>query len=335
MARLRFLSRLALLVSASVVLALQCGLAAAGTTGIDRLVSFGTSLSDTGNAFVFLSDPANQGCGVPLSVPPYSMLDDLLVPDGPYAIGGHHFTNGATWVEGLANALRLAGNARPAVRVAPTSQASNYAAGGARAVSYPCRFNLPEQLADYLAAHPRTSPNSLVTLEIGGNDVRDALVAAASGADPGPYLQNALASLANSVAALYAGGARRFLLVTVPDLGKAPSVRLLSQQVPAASAAATQLSLAFNAGLAGVVQYARGLGGTDVRVFDLFALLDEVTASPGTYGFTNTTDACVTPNVPPFRCARPDEYVFWDGVHPTRAMHAVMARRAIAVISAP
>lgn len=335
MACLRFLSRQARLIAASVVLASQCGLAVAGAMGIDRLVSFGASLSDSGNAFVFLSDPANQGCGVPLSVPPYDMLDDLLVPDGPYARGGHHFTNGATWVEELARALHLAGNARPALRVAPASQASNYAVGGARAVSYPCRFNLPDQLAAYLAAHPRTSPNTLVTLEIGGNDVRDALVAAASGGNPGPYLQNALASLANSIAALYASGARRFLLVNVPDLAKAPSVRLLAQQVPAASAAATQLSLAFNAGLADVAQYAGGLGGTDVRILDLFALLEEVSASPGTFGFTNATDACVTPNVPPFRCARPDDYVFWDGVHPTRAMHAVMARRAITVLSAP
>ena len=330
----RILPRLARLIAVSMALALQCGLAVAGA-GIDRLVTFGTSLSDMGNAFVFLSDPANQGCGVPLSVPPYDTLDDLVVPDGPYARGGHHFTNGATWLEGLANFLGLQGNARPALRSAPASPASNYAVGGARAVTYPCRFNLPEQLAAYLAAHPQTSANTLVVIEMGGNDVRDALVAAALGGNPVPIIQNALASVANTVAALYASGARKFLVVNVPDLAKAPSVRLLAQQVPAASAAATQLSMAFDAGLANVVQYAQGLGGTDVRVLDLFALLNEVVSSPGSYGFTNATDPCVTPNVPPFHCARPDQYVFWDGVHPTSAMHAIMAQRAIAVMSAP
>jgi phospholipase/lecithinase/hemolysin len=267
-------------------------------------------------------------------VPPYDQLDDLVVPDGPYAKGGHHFTNGAVWVEGLARYLALAGNARPALR-SGGKEASNFAVGGARAVTFPCRFNLPDQVAAYLAAFPQTSPQTLVTLEIGGNDVRDALVAAASGQDPAPYVQNALASLANSIATLYAHGARRFLLLDVPNLGRAPAVRMLDQQVPGAAAAASQLSLAFNAGFAGVVQYAKGLGGADARVLDLYGLLEEVVASPATYGFTNTTDACVTPNVPPFQCKDPDAYVFWDGVHPTQAMHALIGQRAIAVISAP
>ena len=258
------LRRLAVL-AASLAIATSCGHALAQARGTDRLVIFGSSLSDTGNAFVFLSDPANTNCGARLSVPPYDQLDDLVVPDGPYAKGGHHFTNGAVWAEGLARYLALAGNARPALR-SGGKEASNYAAGGARAVTFPCRFNLPDQVAAYLAAFPQTSPQTLITLEIGGNDVRDALVAAASGQDPAPYVQNALASLANSIATLYAHGARRFLLLDVPNLGRAPAVRMLEQQVPGAAAAATQLSQAFNAGFAGVVQYAKGLGGADARM---------------------------------------------------------------------
>ncbi len=322
------------LASASLVLAASCVQALAGQQGIDRVVVFGASLSDTGNAFVWLSDPVNQPCGARQNVPPYDKLDELLVPDGPYARGGHHFTDGATWVEGLTRPLALAGNARPALRGAGT-EASNFAVGGARAVHFPCRFNLPDQVAAYAARFPQTSPQTLVAFEIGGNDVRDGLVAAASGQSPVPFIQNALASLANSIAELYARGARRFLLLNVPNLARAPSVRLLDQQVPGAGALATQLAQSFNAGLAGVVGYAQGLGGTDVRVLDISALLEEIVADPGAYGFTNATDACVTPNLPPYRCAQPDTYVFWDGVHPTRAVHALMAQRALAVLSAP
>ncbi len=322
------------LVSVSLVLAASGGQALAQPRSIDQVVIFGGSLSDTGNAFVFLSDPVNQACGARQNVPPYDTLDDLLLPDGPYARGGHHFTDGATWIEGLTRYLALAGNARPALRSGGT-QASNFAAGGARAVQFPCRFNLPDQLAAYVAKFPQTSPQTLVTMEIGGNDVRDALVAAASGQNPALYIQNALASMANSIAALYGQGARKFLVLNVPDLAKAPSVRLLDQQVPGAAALSTQLSQFFNAGLAQVVQYANGLGGADARVLDINGLLDEIVASPGTYGFKNTTDACVTPDTPPFRCAEPDTYVFWDGIHPTQAVHALMAQRAIATISAP
>lgn len=301
---------------------------------IDRLVFIGGSMSDSGNSFAWLSSPAGQGCGVRQSVPPYDNLDELLVPDGPYARGGHHFSDGATWTEVLARDLALAGNARPAVRNGG-NKASNYAVGGARAVEFPCRFNLPDQVQAYLADFPEISPRTVIALEIGGNDVRDALAAAASGQQPAPYLQSALASLANSVAELYAHGARRFLILNVPNLARAPSVRMIDQQVPGAAVAAGQLTLAFNAGLSGVVAYANGLGGADARLLDLYGLLEEVVASPDTYGFDNVTDACVTPAVPPFRCRRPDRYVFWDGVHPTHAMHVLIAQRALAVLSAP
>lgn len=331
----RIFRRMACL-AAALVFAVHGGhaLAQGRSLEIGRLVVFGGSLSDTGNAFVWLSDPAFQSCGTRLLVPPYDTLDELLVPDGPYARGGHHFTNGATWAEALARRLALAGNARPALR-SNGNKASNYAVGGARAVEFPCRFNLPDQVAAYLADVQQISPHTLIAMEIGGNDVRDALAAAASGQDPAPYIQNALASLANTLATLHARGARKFLLLNVPNPARSPSVQMLDQQVPGAALAATQLAQLFNAGLAGLLQYANALGGTDARGLDLHGLLEAIVGSPQTYGFENTTDACVTPNVPPFHCAAPDRFVFWDGVHPTRAVHALIAQQAIAVISAP
>lgn len=301
---------------------------------IDRVVAFGASLTDPGNAFVWLSEPTNQNCGTPLNVPPYDALDDLLVPDGPYAMGGHHFTNGATWVEGLARYLALAGNTRPAFQNAG-KEASNYAVGGARAVAdYPCRFNLPAQVGAYLAGFPQTSARTLVAIEIGGNDVRDALVAAASGQDPMPYIVNALGSLTQSITQLYGYGAQKFLVLNVPDVGKTPAVRMLDQLFPGIAGLADTLSQAYNGGLALAVQGLRG-AGIDVRILDVYATLNTVVADPGTYGFLNATDACITPNLPPFKCAQPDTYVFWDGIHPTQALHAIVAQQAIVVISAP
>ena len=122
---------------------LSCHALAGSPLSIDRIVAFGTSLTDTGNTFTWLLEPENRSCGMALNVPPYDALDDLLVPDGPYAVGGHHFTNGATWVESVARSLALAANVRPALQDSGT-EATNYAVGGARAVaSYPCHFNLP------------------------------------------------------------------------------------------------------------------------------------------------------------------------------------------------
>ncbi len=237
------------LLAPSVALALLANVALAQSSKVDRLVTFGGSLSDTGNAFAFLSDPAipRSDCGVPQGVPPYDTLDDFLVPDGPYAKGGHHFSNGATWVEGVARALALAGNARPALTNAGKA-ASNYAAGGARAVAHDdwvaaCRYNLPAQIGAYLADFPQTSARSLIAMEIGGNDVRDALLAALERRDPAPILQSALASVANSVGALYASGARKFVLLNIPDPGVAPSVRMFG---PDAVAGARVLATGYN-----------------------------------------------------------------------------------------
>lgn len=332
MRALNICRRLAI-VASSVTLTLLSHSAIAQSSKIDRVVFFGASLTDTGNSFFWLSQPANQGCGVALTIPPYDVLDEYLVPDGPYAKGGHHFTNGATWAEGLARYLRLAGNARPAF--ANTGiKASNYAVGGARAVAgYPCRFNLPPQINAYLADSPQTSANSLIVMEIGGNDVRDALVAAAGGQDPAPLIQNALLSVGNSVGTLYAHGARKFLLFNVADPGKTPAVQGLG---PQAVAVANVLAVQYNLGLAQVRQQLMALlPGSDVRILDVYATLSKILASPGDYGFTNVSSACVTPNQPPFHCTQPDTYVFWDGIHPTKAVHDILAQEAIGALSAP
>jgi phospholipase/lecithinase/hemolysin len=310
--------------------------ALAGRADFDRVVAFGASLTDTGNAFALLAEPRYQNCGVRLTVPPYDVLDEFLVPDGPYAKGGHHFSNGATWVEGMARGLALAGNARPALAT-DGLEASNYAAGGARAAAGNlCRFNLPDQVGAYLAEFGATSPRTLVAIEIGGNDMRDAFVAVALSGDPNaaiPFVVAALDSLGTSIYQLYLGGARRFLVFNVADLGKSPAVRSLG---PLAVFVGNQIAVSYNGALATLVDGMNaGLPGIEIRVLDAYAVLNEVVADPAAYGFVNVTDACVTPNTPPFSCKKPDTYVFWDGTHPTQAMHAIIAQRALAVVTAP
>ncbi len=296
----------------------------------DRIVVFGTSLSDSGNAFIWLAQPANRACGTRQNVPPYDALDDMAIPDGPYARGGHHFTNGATWVEGFARYLALAGNVRPALQHGG-KKASNYAVGGARAVAnFPCRFNLPDQVRTYSTDFPQTPARTLVVIEMGANDVRDALEAATT-TDPRPYIANALQSLTSTIIQLYGHGAQKFLVVNVPDIGKTPAARPFG---PYVAAFADGLARSYNAGLQTAVEGLRA-SGIDITILDIYTTVNNVIGEPARYGFANATDACVTPNQPPFTCAQPDTYVFWDGIHPTKAMHALIAQQAIAVVSAP
>src|SRR5512143_1217064 len=106
-----------------VALAVAAPFPAAAQTSYSRIVVFGDSLSDPGNAFALTHAE---------SVPPYDTLDALLVPEAPYAKGGHHFSNGATWIEQFARPMGLAGSVRPAFPGLGAA-ASNYAVGGARA----------------------------------------------------------------------------------------------------------------------------------------------------------------------------------------------------------
>jgi phospholipase/lecithinase/hemolysin len=74
------------------------------------------------------------------------------------------------------------------------------------------------------------------------------------------------------------------------------------------------------------------LPGSSFQLLDAFQLLNDITADPTAFGLTNVEDACVTPDIPPFKCAKPDEFLFWDGIHPTRVGHALLAEEAASVL---
>jgi phospholipase/lecithinase/hemolysin len=252
-------------------------------------------------------------------------LDDFLVPNSPYSRGGHHFTNGPTWVEQLARGMGLAGNVLPALGNSGT-KASNYAVGGARAASDgPYTFDLMEQLAAYVAdfgldSSDSISPETLVVIEMGGNDIRDILM----GANAESVITDALTNIGNAVAMLYSLGGRKFLLANVPAVGETPAIKM----IPDATPIANYLTIIFNESLAELEASLSGLPEIDVRMFDFHDLLNDIIKSPGDFGITITDQACVTPDTPPFTCRDPDSYLFWDGIHPTKATHGIMARAA-------
>jgi outer membrane lipase/esterase len=40
------------------------------------------------------------------------------------------------------------------------------------------------------------------------------------------------------------------------------------------------------------------------------------------------------PNDPPFSCRHPERFLFWDGIHPTKAAHGILAEEAARVLGA-
>jgi phospholipase/lecithinase/hemolysin len=285
------------------------------------IVVFGTSLSDPGNAFALSGDA---------STPPDFTLNPLLVPSAPYAKGGHHFSNGATWIEQFARTVGLGDAVRPAL--ATTDPAvTNYAVGAARAYNDTINFNLARQVDSFLERSRGAAPaHALYVIEMGGNDIRDAFQVYAGGGDGAPILQAALESIAANIQRLYAAGAREYVVWIPPNVALTPAIRTLG---PRAGALATTLTQVFNGGLAQIVgQLSAGLPGTSFARLDAYQILNAIVADPAAFGFVTVTTACVTPNVPPFTCEDAREFLFWDGIHPTKDGHAILAQEAARVL---
>jgi phospholipase/lecithinase/hemolysin len=292
---------------------LAAPLAAEAQTAFDRIVVFGTSLSDPGNAFALVGGT---------NTPPDWSVDPFLVPDRPYAKGGHHFSNGATWIEQYAGPRGLSASVNPAFRGA-SAKAANYAVGGARARAIDNNFHLAVQVGSFLRDSGGVArADDLYVIEMGANDIRDALLSQ----DPS-LLYTAANAIAESMNVLREAGARKFLVWNAPNLGLTPAILGAG---PVAVGAAQFLSSTFNFYL----DTALALLPADIVVarLNVFEKLQAVVDNPQDFGLTQVAAACITPGVAPFACTNPDEYLFWDGIHPTRAAHAILAHEAAAVL---
>ncbi|MCX7594884.1 MAG: SGNH/GDSL hydrolase family protein [Fischerella sp.] len=68
---------------------------------------------------------------------------------------------------------------------------------------------------------------------------------------------------------------------------------------------------------------------------DINSLFNRVQATPGEFGFTNVTNACLVGTLDDVAqgnfsvCSNPNDYLFWDGVHPSTRVHSIMAESAL------
>jgi phospholipase/lecithinase/hemolysin len=70
----------------------------------------------------------------------------------------------------------------------------------------------------------------------------------------------------------------------------------------------------------------------DIALLDLFDLQARIFDNPSLYGFTDLASACAFSTA----CiADPAATFFWDGVHPTASVHAVIVEEALALIPLP
>jgi phospholipase/lecithinase/hemolysin len=207
---------------------------------------------------------------------------------------------------------------------------TNYAVGRARARPgapvFP-DFDLGTQVRAFLTDFGGQAPaNWTYVIWIGANDLFDALEALQldpSGATSLGIIQQAIGATAESMQMLWAAGARKFLVLNLADPALTPYVR---SSGPVAQGASTQLTAAYNGALAQVLAGLGAFPEIQIGQFDINAFLHTVVSSPDRYGLRDVQDSCLIFGVVTNAvCADPDRYLFWDGIHPTRAGHFLIS----------
>jgi len=292
-----------------------------------QTVVFGDSLSDDGNVR-------------------HLMEDDYFVsyPGGDYNYSDGRFTNSSdtdpssttyagTWHEQLArDFLSLA---------APTNSldgGTDWAFGGATSADgtsdvtvvdnlFPWGGgdfaltvdNLGKQVSDYLASNT-PDPGALYILWGGSNDLFND--------DSSDNVSAAAANMAGLVLQLAEAGARSFLVANVAPIGLVPHYKDDATTATSLNLAAGQFRSEFETDLDATNATLAGEGITiTLYRLDTFGLYYRMATNPGDYGFTNIFDSAQGEDV------NPDEYLFWDDIHPTTAGHYQLAAEANALLS--
>ena len=183
------------------------------------------------------------------------------------------------------------------------------------------------QMALYLGDHGVIAdPDALYVIQFGGNDLRDALTSV----DPVGSVSQAVAAEIGMIKQLADQGATHFLVVNAPDLGIVPVINLMGVAGPASF-----LSVLYNGFLEQGIQSLEAnplYAGVTFDRLDLFGIVHQIVADPAAFKLENTTAPCLM-FLPPATdiCDEPNKFAFWDGIHPTKIIHGIIAEQAAAI----
>jgi phospholipase/lecithinase/hemolysin len=302
-------------------------LSAQSAPAFSQVVVFGDSLSDDGNIRNRLEDQyfiSYPGGDFNYSDGRFTNSSDTDPNSGTYA---------GTWHEQLA--LDFLG--LPAATNS-LDGGTDYAFGGATTeegtrevtvISNPDPFiggdftvtidNLGKQVDDYLADQT-VDPDALYIVWGGGNDLFND--------DSSDNVTATAARVAGLVEELARAGAVSILVPNVPPLGLVPNYKDDPETATALNTASADYRGELNAQLDVAVSTLAGEGITvTLYRLDVYGLFYRLAANPEDYGFVNTSDPSQGEDVDP------DEYLFWDDIHPTTAGHFQIATAAFDLLN--
>ncbi len=281
-----------------------------------KIVVFGDSLSDAGN--VAHLTRAKYGVRIPGPIADYT---DGRFTDGYDTVPAAQKYFGV-WVQQLAASLpsrpkiknSLDGGTDYAYGFATTGKGTTaFTFGQGNALSVQVN-NIGQQITDYLATHPKINDDTLFIVWGGAID----LLYATSTND----VINAAIQQTLNIQRLIDAGATQFIIPNLPPLGLVPRLN----GSPITSIPATQASVVFNSFLATGLSVLRDFyPHRHLKLFELnvFALFNYIVAKPSDYSLVNVTGSSLG-----MYMVDPDQYLFWDDLHPTTRGHRILAAHA-------
>lgn len=336
----------------------------AEAASFSNLYVFGDSLSDSGN-ILNITTALNQI--PPELLPPGLTIPPITPPVPPYDQAGR-FSNGLVWVDYLAQDLGLTltpstelsvlfpgSTLQSSLTIDPNSgefiispffngitatQSVNFAFGGSETgiISDPGIPGLLTQVSwfvnDLASVNQFADSDALYIVSSGPNDYQT---------HPNPNPEQTVSNIATTIQLLYNSGARNIMVSNMSDIGKTP--RALSPFAPVPSAPLSEITQVHNSLLTQTLQNLSLLPDINLIPLDVFSLYDQMIKNHEQLGFTQVTETCLTPDPSLFPnlnspllltvCDQPEQYVFWDGIHPTTASHEVLAQFALAQLQEP
>lgn len=220
----------------------------------------------------------------------------MYPPNPPYYQG--RYSNGLVWVEYLAQRLDL-----------PERKINNFACGGATTGSDINSLvpGLLTQVQSFTRTQQQALPNTLYVLWAGANDY---LQGASSTSIP-------VENVTKAIALLIDVGAKKILVANAPDLGQLPATRNSTN-----SASLSALTQVHNQALRRSLKVlSQKHPDIHLATLDAHELYKSAIAHPAAFGFTNVISACLDRGN---SSGNPNQFLFWDKIHPTTAAHRIL-----------
>jgi thermolabile hemolysin len=228
-----------------------------------------------------------------------------MYPPNPNYFQGR-YSNGRVWIEYLAESLHLS-----------SKQTNNFAYGGSTTGSVGNSYvpSLLNQVESFTQTHQQTNADALYVLWAGANDY---LQGVNSATIPVKNLTTAINSLTDV-------GAKKILVGNLPDLGQLPATRNSANSVNLSA-----LTQAHNQGLRRSLKIlSQQHSNVEIVQLDANTMYRDAITNPTAFNFTNVISSCLAGDR---ACSNPDQFLFWDGIHPTAAAHRIIGKTAFSTI---